>query len=192
MLAVKWKKVVTKETVVPLENQPKEDSTSKKAEKQKKKREEEQKRAKAFAKKGTDPKVDGPRREPNVHQQGSNSGGAKPRKRGASVLDESNRGKKRIERRKVQLSPPKAKIDAILAGLQENVSNPVQDWRGGYVKLFGGKDDHARLRQADGSRQQAARSKQRQTAARYRRKRHRRDATGTRYTVTCSQAPVPC
>ena len=65
--------------------------------KQKKKREEEQKRAKALAKKGTDPKVDGPRREPNVHQQGSNSGGAKPRKRGASVLDESNRGKKRIE-----------------------------------------------------------------------------------------------
>ena len=52
-------------------------------------------------------------------------------------------GKKRIERRKVQLSPPKAKSDAILAGLQENVSNPVQDWRGGYVKLFGGKDDHA-------------------------------------------------
>ena len=65
--------------------------------KQKKKREEEQKRAKALAKKGTDPKVDGPRREPNVHQHGSNSGGAKPRKRGASVLDESNRGKKRIE-----------------------------------------------------------------------------------------------
>jgi hypothetical protein len=32
-----------------------------------------------------------------VHQPGSNSGGAKPRKRGASVLDESNRGKKRIE-----------------------------------------------------------------------------------------------
>ena len=43
----------------------------------------------------------------------------------------------------MQLSPPKAKIDAILAGLQENVSNPAQDWRGGYVKLFGGKDDHA-------------------------------------------------
>ena len=54
-------------------------------------------------------------------------------------------GKKRIERRKVQLSPPKAKIDAILAGLQENVSNPAQDSRGGYVSLFGGKEDHARV-----------------------------------------------
>ena len=34
--------------------------------------------------------MDGPRREPNPHQP-------KPRKRGASVLDESNRGKKRVE-----------------------------------------------------------------------------------------------
>ena len=37
------------------------------------------------------------------------------------------------------------KIDAILAELQENVSNPAQDWRGGYVKLFGGKEDHPRM-----------------------------------------------
>ena len=78
------------------------------------------------------------------------------RGQGNSWEKEDCRGKKRIERRKVQLSPPKAKIDAILAGLQENVSNPAQDWRGGYVKLFGGKDDHARVMRASRTQAQNA------------------------------------
>ena len=64
--------------------------------KQKKKREEEMKRAKELAKKAAAPKAKAVRGAMDTHQRDPDAG-AKPRKRSGTMLDESQRGKKRLE-----------------------------------------------------------------------------------------------
>ena len=64
--------------------------------KQKKKREEEMKRAKELAKKAAAPKAKAVRGQTDAHQ-GNPDAEAKPRKRSGNVLDQSQRGRKRLE-----------------------------------------------------------------------------------------------
>ena len=64
--------------------------------KQKKKREEEMKRAKELAKKAAAPKAKAVRGAMDTHQRDPDAG-SKPRKRSGTMLDESQRGKKRLE-----------------------------------------------------------------------------------------------
>ena len=90
----------------------------------------------------------GARESGGIHGKQKNGGGIVERGADARRKRRIAEGRRGLKGGKCNFPPQRRKsykIDAIRAELQKNVRNPAQDSRGGYVNLFGGKEDHAPL-----------------------------------------------